>query len=186
MAQRSAADRIRDYKQLLDEGMITQEEFELKKQKILEAEEIIEDAEPAAAGKGDESIFSGHYFQDKANSEPKEPKPENNSESNTGGNTGGNTKGRTGGSSISTKATGVLAYLTWIGFLIAFFAGDREGAKFHLNQGLVLNLFGLLSSIPVVGKFWSIFIFICMIMGVINANNGENKELPLIGGIRLL
>ncbi|MBR6473772.1 MAG: hypothetical protein IKS99_08645 [Firmicutes bacterium] len=80
----------------------------------------------------------------------------------------------------------MLAYITWIGFLIAYFAGDRQGAKFHLNQGLVVNLFGLLTAVPLIGKIWGIFIFVCMILGVINASQGVNKEVPLIGGIKLL
>ena len=162
MAQKSAAERIREYKQLLDEGMITQEEFELKKQKIMETEEMEYQAE-AEKAKSDDNVFSGHYFSDKANNE-------NAAKS----------------SSISAKATGVLAYITWIGFLIAYFAGDREGARFHLNQGLVVNLFGLLTMIPLLGKIWGIFIFVCMVLGVINASNGVNKEVPLIGGIHLL
>ena len=161
MAQKTAAERIREYKELLDEGMITQEEFELKKQKILEAEDVEIKAE-AEKAKAEENVFSGHYFSDKANND--QPRS----------------------SSISPKATGVLAYLTWIGFLIAWFAGDRENAKFHLNQGLVVNLFGLLSAIPVIGKIWSIFILVCVVLGVINASNGVNKEVPLIGGIHLL
>ena len=40
---------------------------------------------------------------------------------------------------MDRKMTGVVGYLTWIGLLIAFVAGDREGAKFHLNQALVLE-----------------------------------------------
>ena len=167
MAQKTAAERIREYKQLLDEGMITQEEFELKKKKILETEDAELNAE-AENAKKEGNVFSGHYFSDR---------------SENGGNDG---TPRSSNSSISTKATGVLAYLTWIGFLIAYFAGDRQGAKFHLNQGLVLNLFGLLSAIPLIGKIWSIFIFVCMVLGVINASQGMNKELPLIGGIKLL
>ena len=118
-------------------------------------------------------MHTGH--QDKANNEQQDQ--DQNARQNQNQSSGG---------SISTKATGVLAYLTWIGFLIAYFAGDRQGARFHLNQGLVVNLFGLLSAVPLVGKIWSVFILICMIIGVINASNGENKEVPLIGGIRLL
>lgn len=34
---------------------------------------------------------------------------------------------------MDKKVTGILAYITWIGWLVAFFAGDKEGAKFHLN-----------------------------------------------------
>ncbi|MBQ2160595.1 MAG: SHOCT domain-containing protein, partial [Firmicutes bacterium] len=59
MAQKSAAERIREYKQLLDEGMITQEEFELKKAKILEAEDAELKAE-AEQAKKEENVFSGH------------------------------------------------------------------------------------------------------------------------------
>ena len=159
MAQKTAAERIREYKQLLDEGMITQEEFELKKKKILETEDAEFEAE-AERAKKDDNVFSGHYFSDRDN--------------------GSKT------SAISPTATGVLAYLTWIGFLIAYFAGDRQNAKFHLNQGLVLNLFALLTVVPLLGKLWSIFILVCMVLGCINASKGVEQELPLIGGIRLL
>ncbi|MBR6956528.1 MAG: SHOCT domain-containing protein [Firmicutes bacterium] len=177
MAHMTSAERIREYKQLLDEGMITQEEFELKKQKILEMDEAAEDAAQDAAKEApkNDGVFSGHYFQDKANNGQQEQ--DQNAKQNQNQSSSG---------SISTKATGVLAYITWIGFLIAYFAGDRQGARFHLNQGLVVNLFGLLSAVPLVGKIWSVFILICAIIGIINASNGENKEVPLIGGIRLL
>jgi len=177
MAHMTSAERIREYKQLLDEGMITQEEFELKKQKILEMDEAAEDAAQDAAEEApkNDGVFSGHYFQDKANNGQQEQ--DQNAKQNQNQSSSG---------SISTKATGVLAYITWIGFLIAYFAGDRQGARFHLNQGLVVNLFGLLSAVPLVGRIWSIFILICAIIGIINASNGVNKEVPLIGGIRLL
>ena len=57
---------------------------------------------------------------------------------------------------MDTKTTSIVAYITWIGLLIAFCAGDREGAKFHLNQALVIFLFGLLGWIPCIGWIWSI------------------------------
>lgn len=87
---------------------------------------------------------------------------------------------------MDTKTTSILAYITIIGWLIAFLAGDKEGAKFHLNQGLVLFLFGLLGVIPVLGQLWTIFIFVCLIIGLIGAINGEEKEVPLLGKIRIL
>ncbi len=52
---------------------------------------------------------------------------------------------------MNKKVTGIVAYLTWIGLIIAFIMGDREGAKFHLNQALVILLFSLLGMIPLVG-----------------------------------
>ena len=31
---------------------------------------------------------------------------------------------------MDAKTTGIVAYITWIGLVIAFVLGDREGAKF--------------------------------------------------------
>ena len=87
---------------------------------------------------------------------------------------------------MDAKTTGIVAYLTWIGFLIAVCAGDKEGAKFHLNQSLVILLFSLLSLIPCIGWIWGIFMIVCWFMGLIAAINEEEKEVPLIGKIRLL
>lgn len=94
---------------------------------------------------------------------------------------------------MTKKATGIVAYITLIGWLIAFFAGDREGAKFHLNQALILLLANivctLLGYIPIVKYLtWiiSIFLFVCWIIGLVAACKEEEKEIPLIGGIKIL
>ncbi len=95
---------------------------------------------------------------------------------------------------MDTKTTGIVAYLTWIGLLIAFLAGDKEGAKFHINQALVIFLFqiagGIVTVIPVVGWIvggaWSIFMLVCWIMGLIAAVQEEEKEVPLIGKIHII
>lgn len=87
---------------------------------------------------------------------------------------------------MDTKTTSIVAYLTWIGLLIAILAGDKEGAKFHVNQALVIWLFSLLAIIPCIGWIWAIFIFVCWIIGLIAAINQEEKEVPLIGKIRIL
>lgn len=87
---------------------------------------------------------------------------------------------------MDAKTTGIVAYLTWIGLLIAIFAGDKEGAKFHVNQALVIMLFSLLSVIPCIGWIWGIFMVVCWIMGLIAAINQEEKEVPLIGKIKIL
>lgn len=87
---------------------------------------------------------------------------------------------------MNTKTTGIVAYITWIGLLIAFCAGDKEGAKFHLNQALVIFLFSLLGVIPCVGWIWLIFMLVCWVMGLIAAINEEEKPVPLIGGIKIL
>lgn len=87
---------------------------------------------------------------------------------------------------MDAKTTGIVAYLTWIGLIIAFLAGDKEGAKFHLNQALVIMLFSLLSIIPCIGWIWAIFMLVCWILGLVAAINQEEKEVPLIGKIKIL
>lgn len=87
---------------------------------------------------------------------------------------------------MDAKTTSIVAYITLIGLIIALCAGFKEGARFHLNQALVIWLFGLLSVIPCIGQIWAIFIFVCWIMGLIAAINQEEKPVPLIGGITLI
>ena len=75
-------------------------------------------------------------------------------------------------------------------------------ARYHTNQGLVLFLLelaiGVVTSIftfipvigPIIGGLLSavggIFTLVLMIMGIINAAQGQAKELPLIGKFTLL
>ena len=87
---------------------------------------------------------------------------------------------------MDKKTTGIVAYLTWIGLLIAILAGDKQGAKFHVNQAIVIMLFSLLSVIPCIGWIWGIFMIVCWFIGFIAAINEEEKEVPLIGKIRIL
>ena len=87
---------------------------------------------------------------------------------------------------MNAKTTSIIAYITWIGLIVAFTAGDREGATFHLNQALVIMLFSLLSVIPCIGWIWAIFMLVCWIIGLIAAINQEEKEVPLIGKIKLI
>ena len=99
---------------------------------------------------------------------------------------------------MDTKTTSWVSYITFIGWLVAYLAGDKEGAKFHLNQSLVIWLGYLivfiankiLVLIPVIG--WLaimvayIYLLIMWIMGLVAAINQEEKEVPLIGSIKLL
>ena len=87
---------------------------------------------------------------------------------------------------MDTKTTSWVAYLSWVGLIIAFCAGDKEGAKFHLNQALVIMLFSLASIIPFIGWIWSFFMVVCWFMGLIAAINQEEKRVPLIGNITIL
>lgn len=88
---------------------------------------------------------------------------------------------------MDAKTTGIIAYLTWVGLLIAFLAGDNNGAKFHLNQALVIYIFGLVGAIiPFIGWAWDIFVFVCWIMGLVSAVQGEEKPVPLLGQIKII
>ena len=95
---------------------------------------------------------------------------------------------------MDKKVTGVVAYLTLIGWIIAYIAGDKEGAKFHLNQALVLAIANIVNTIigmiPFIGFIasWiiSIFLLVCVIIGIIAAAKDEEKQVPLLGGITIL
>lgn len=95
---------------------------------------------------------------------------------------------------MDKKTTGIVAYIHWIGWIVAYCAGDKEGAKFHLNQALVI-LIGqiiaiVINFIPYVGgivcTILGIFLFVCWIMGLIYACQDQEKEVPLIGQIKIL
>lgn len=94
---------------------------------------------------------------------------------------------------MSKKATDIVAYITWIGWIVAFCAGTKQESKFHLNQALVLWLVNIvltiLSRIPVVSIVAGILALVWLvfwIMGLVGAIQGNEKELPLIGGIKIL
>ncbi len=95
---------------------------------------------------------------------------------------------------MDKKVTGIIAYLGLIGWLIAYLVGDKEGAKFHLNQALVLAIAGIIGSaigvVPFVGDLVSaivgVVVFVFAIMGIVAAAKDEEKELPIIGQIKIL
>lgn len=99
---------------------------------------------------------------------------------------------------ITKKITGILSYITILGWIIAFLAGDKEGAKFHLNQSLVINIAWLLHSfvisailafIPIIG--WlaslviSVIIAVIWLLGLIAACKEQEKEVPILGKIKI-
>lgn len=87
---------------------------------------------------------------------------------------------------MDKRTTDIVAYITWIGLLVAILAGDRENSKFHINQALVIMIASLLTFIPCVGWVWGIFVLVCWLIGLIAAINGEEKRVPLLGGIVLI
>lgn len=90
------------------------------------------------------------------------------------------------------KVAAILAYITWVGLIIAFVLNmekKNEFAKFHIRQGLMIVLasiaIGIIWIIPILGWIvgfigW-IVLFVFWIMGLVSAINGTKKEVPLIG-----
>lgn len=87
---------------------------------------------------------------------------------------------------MDKRTTDIVAYLTPVGLIIALVLGEREDSKFHVNQALVICLASLFGVIPCIGWIWGIFCFICAVMGFVSAINGEEKEVPVLGQIKLL
>ena len=87
---------------------------------------------------------------------------------------------------LSNRVTGIVAYIGWIGFLVAILAGDYISRPFHVNQALLVHLFSLLAFIPFIGWVWAVVMVVFWAMGLYYAVKEQKKELPLIGGFRLI
>lgn len=102
----------------------------------------------------------------------------------------------------NNKGMSVLAYIGFLLLVPLLACPNSKFARYHTNQGLVLFLLefalgvvtGILGIIPIAGLIiggllsavGGIFTLVLMIMGIINAAQGQAKELPLIGKITLL
>ena len=64
--------------------------------------------------------------------------------------------------------------------------GEPGGQPLHLNQSLVLGIFGLLGVIPCVGWVWAVFVAVWWCMGLTGAIRGVERPVPVLGGIRIL
>jgi uncharacterized membrane protein len=89
----------------------------------------------------------------------------------------------------------VLAYIFWIGWIIAFIVRDKSDrfAALHLNQALVLNIIvtlaGVLRIVPLLGhlayNIVSIAALILLFMGIYRALTWDERPIPFIGEIRI-
>lgn len=93
---------------------------------------------------------------------------------------------------MDKRVTGVVAYLTILGWFVAYIAGDRRNAKFHLNQGLVVHLsfivLFVLMRVPIVRIFASVLqiaVLVVGIMGLVYALREQDYEIPILGCIKL-
>ncbi|MBO4389462.1 MAG: hypothetical protein J5825_01225 [Lachnospiraceae bacterium] len=87
---------------------------------------------------------------------------------------------------MDKKLASILAYCTWIGWLVAFLAPGEDvkanpGYKQHLNQGLILFI---ICFIPI--GITQLFALIFAVMGIIRAAQDNDEPLPLIGGVKII
>lgn len=93
---------------------------------------------------------------------------------------------------------GVFSYLGILFLIPLLLCEKNKFVRFHVNQGIVLFIFeiacslvsGFLIFIPILGMilvtFVSILSIVFAILGIVNVCKNEKKELPLIGGIKIL
>ena len=98
----------------------------------------------------------------------------------------------------NNKLMAVLAYLGLLVLIPLFLAKESKFARYHCNQGLLVDIASVAVSIistivtivlPILGiLFWLIelAIFAVQILGIINVVNGKAKELPIIGKFKFL
>lgn len=100
---------------------------------------------------------------------------------------------------MNKKTTDIVAYITWIGLIIAIVAGDMNASKFHINQAMVIWLGGLCVSLcsafaslilpvlgGIIGGLGGVAVLVFAVLGLVSAVNGQETPLPLIGGIKIL
>ncbi|HHU05864.1 MAG TPA: zinc-ribbon domain-containing protein [Clostridiales bacterium] len=91
----------------------------------------------------------------------------------------------------NNKIMAILCYFGPLIFIPIFTAKNSPFVRFHANQGFTLFLAWLVSAV-LDGIFWTfgsllgIFVLILSIIGIINAAQGREQELPFIGGLRLV
>ncbi|AVR46453.1 hypothetical protein C7S20_14930 [Christiangramia fulva] len=94
-------------------------------------------------------------------------------------------------SSPEGKTTAIVAYITIIGTIIAYFMNlDPKDpfASFHIRQAFGLHitfyllgaLMGMVHSGFIVGAFYAFF-FVLWIYGLVAGVQGEMKEIPILG-----
>ncbi len=96
----------------------------------------------------------------------------------------------------SNSTARMITILDYIGFLCLlglFIEKEDADVRFHTNQGLILFVFeiaaGILSLIlgfiPLVGSLLrgllGVLCLVYMILGILNAVNGQRRPLPVIG-----
>ena len=91
----------------------------------------------------------------------------------------------------------ILCYISILWLVPLFLRRDSRYAKFHVNQGIILSILGvvfavaswLLGNIPVISIVFYVtdaITAIYAILGIYNTITGKAKELPFIGGYSII
>ena len=92
------------------------------------------------------------------------------------------------------KGLAVVAYLTWVGILLAFVLNMEKKnsfVKFHIRQALMIYVSGFMCGVVMIvpilgwiaGFIGFILLLIFWIMGLVSAINGEENRIPIIGDL---
>jgi uncharacterized membrane protein len=90
------------------------------------------------------------------------------------------------GSGHPNTGMAILAYLGIL-LIIPFLTEAKNDpfVKFHIKQGLVLLIIDVVGSfifwVPIIGWLLWLGVIVLVVMGIMNAAAGKQKELPIIG-----
>ena len=93
------------------------------------------------------------------------------------------------------KLMAILAYLNLLVLIPLFAAKNSPFARFHVNQGIILLLITIVINVldsvvfilpNIIFTILRILIIALVLLGIYNVISGKAKELPLIGGIKIL
>ena len=104
-------------------------------------------------------------------------------------------KGETMENNKHSKVASIVAYLWWIGWIVAYVIRDKSdrGTTQHLNQALVAAILEVISMvliwipvIGIVGYLIQVAAWILALWGLIRAIMGNDEPMPIIGGISII
>lgn len=82
------------------------------------------------------------------------------------------------------KSNGIIAYITIIGFIIAFIQNQEQKSEyvnFHIRQMIGIIVCSFVWVIPFLGWILGLGVMVMWIMGVMGAMSGERKPVPIVG-----